>query len=166
MRIFLQILLCIVLVSGVFAGQINHQNTAHAQWPEPSPMARSNNTFAFNLYQRVNGQDGNLVFSPYSITQALGMLYQGAGGTTQQQIAETLALPAPDTDSAPQALANLTVSARLQLSKKPYRKPALKMSPALVTSTTGTLKAGQYRLAALFRAKQPFLPILMTTVSA
>ncbi len=96
MRIFLQILLCIVLVSGVFAGQVNHQNTAHAQWPEPSPMARSNNTFAFNLYQRVNEQDGNLVFSPYSITQALGMLYQGAGGTTQQQIAATLALPAPE----------------------------------------------------------------------
>jgi serpin B len=91
MRALLKILLCIILLSGVFAGHI-----ANAQWGESSPMARSNNTFAFNLYQRVKGQDGNLIFSPYSITQALGMLYLGAGGTTQQQIAETLALPAPE----------------------------------------------------------------------
>ena len=93
MRAIAKILLCIILMSVVLTGQI----TANAQYgPEGNPMARSNNTFAFNLYQQVKGQDGNLIFSPYSITQALGMLYLGAGGTTQQQIAETLALPAQE----------------------------------------------------------------------
>ena len=91
MRAVSKIVLCIILLSGVFAGQL-----VNAQWGESSPMAQSNNTFAFNLYQQVKGQDGNLIFSPYSITQALGMLYLGAGGTTQQQIAATLALPSED----------------------------------------------------------------------
>jgi serpin B len=91
MRAISKILLCIILLSSIFAGHM-----VNAQWAVGSPMAQSNNTFAFNLYQRVKGQDGNLIFSPYSITQALGMLYLGAGGTTQQQIAETLALPAPE----------------------------------------------------------------------
>jgi serpin B len=91
MRVVSKILLCIIVLSGIFAGHM-----VNAQYGSESPMARSNNTFAFNLYQRVKGQDGNLIFSPYSISQALGMLYLGAGGTTQQQIAETLALPAPE----------------------------------------------------------------------
>jgi serpin B len=93
MRTISKILLAIILLSSILAGQSH----AIAQYgTEGSPMARSNNTFAFNLYQRVKEQGGNLIFSPYSISQALGMLYLGAGGTTQQQIAETLALPAPE----------------------------------------------------------------------
>jgi serpin B len=85
-------MLCIIVLSSVFAG-----HRVNAQYgTEGSPMAQSNNTFAFNLYQQVKSQDGNLIFSPYSITQALGMLYLGAGGTTQQQIAATLALPASE----------------------------------------------------------------------
>jgi serpin B len=92
MRTISKILLCIILLSGVLAGHM-----VNAQYgTEGSPMAQSNNTFAFNLYQRVKEEDRNLIFSPYSISQALGMLYLGAGGTTRQQIAETLALPAPE----------------------------------------------------------------------
>lgn len=95
MRTPLQILLCLLLASSVFVGQSNGQAPAKALFElETSPMAQSNNTFAFNLYQRVREKDDNLIFSPFSITQALGMLYAGARGATQQQIAETLALPA------------------------------------------------------------------------
>lgn len=53
-------------------------------------LVEGNNTFAFNLYHAVAGEDGNLIFSPYSISAALAMLYAGAAGSTEQQIADTL----------------------------------------------------------------------------
>jgi serpin B len=51
-----------------------------------------NTDFAFDLYGklRVREPNGNLVFSPYSISSALAMTYAGARGDTEKQIAETL----------------------------------------------------------------------------
>ena len=48
-----------------------------------------NNEFAFDLLPnlRVNHQ-GNLFFSPYSISSAIGMLYNGAQGQTKEEIAK------------------------------------------------------------------------------
>lgn len=61
---------------------------------ESNPLSQSNNALAFSLYHTVKEESGgNLIFSPYSIFHALGMLYAGARGTTQQQMAEALALP-------------------------------------------------------------------------
>jgi len=41
-----------------------------------------NSAFAFDLYQSLRGQDGNLFFSPYSISSALAMTFAGARGDT------------------------------------------------------------------------------------
>ncbi len=46
--------------------------------------------FAFDLYQALREQDGNLFFSPHSISIALAMTYAGARGLTEQEMAETL----------------------------------------------------------------------------
>ncbi|GAH79187.1 unnamed protein product, partial [marine sediment metagenome] len=43
-----------------------------------------------DLYQAVRETDGNLFYSPYSISLALAMTYAGARGETEQQIADTL----------------------------------------------------------------------------
>lgn len=53
------------------------------------------NDFAFNLYQSLRQADGNLFYSPYSISIALAMTYAGARGDTAQQMSATLhyALP-------------------------------------------------------------------------
>jgi serpin B len=32
-----------------------------------APLVEGNSTFAFNLYQALKGEDGNLFYSPYSI---------------------------------------------------------------------------------------------------
>ena len=53
------------------------------------------NAFAFDFYHQVHGNDGNLVFSPYSISIASAMLYGGAGGETASQIASTLHFDLP-----------------------------------------------------------------------
>jgi len=49
-----------------------------------------NNAFAFDLYAKLRGQEGNLVFSPYSISTALAMTYAGARGKTAGQMEKVL----------------------------------------------------------------------------
>jgi serpin B len=51
--------------------------------------------FAFDLYQAVREENGNLFYSPYSISMALAMTYAGARGETEQQMADTLHFTLP-----------------------------------------------------------------------
>jgi len=53
-------------------------------------LADGNSTFAFDLYQALREEDGNLFYSPYSISLALVMTYAGARGETAQQMVDTL----------------------------------------------------------------------------
>jgi len=56
-------------------------------------IVKGNNKFAFDLYTELRGQEGNLFFSPYSISTALGMTYCGARGQTETQMAGVLNFP-------------------------------------------------------------------------
>lgn len=53
-----------------------------------------NSAFAFDLYQALPA-DANLMFSPYSISQALAMTYAGARGNTEQEMAAALHFTLP-----------------------------------------------------------------------
>ena len=53
-------------------------------------LTDGNGVFAFNLYKLVSQEEGNLFYSPYSISAALAMTYAGARGDTEKQIADTL----------------------------------------------------------------------------
>ena len=53
-------------------------------------IVRSNNRFAIDLYSVLRKEDGNLFFSPYSISTALAMTYCGARGKTAEEMAGTL----------------------------------------------------------------------------
>ena len=55
-----------------------------------SALVDGNNKFAVGLYQTLKSGEGNLFYSPYSISMALAMTYAGAKGTTAQQMADTL----------------------------------------------------------------------------
>jgi serpin B len=52
----------------------------------PDAAARANNFFAADLYRTLSGTDGNLFFSPYSITTALAMTREGARGETSSEM--------------------------------------------------------------------------------
>jgi len=52
--------------------------------------AEANNEFALELYAKLRDGEGNLFFSPYSISTALAMAYAGARGRTESQMAEVL----------------------------------------------------------------------------
>ena len=57
---------------------------------EQALLIEGNSAFAFELYQALKGEEGNLFYSPYSISLALAMTYAGARGETAEQMADTL----------------------------------------------------------------------------
>ena len=85
-----------------------------AQGEEPKPVAAAdrtavvegNNAFAFALYGQLRNRNGNLFFSPESISTALAMAYAGARGGTASEMAKTLhfTLPQPQLNPAMGAL--------------------------------------------------------------
>lgn len=46
----------------------------------------ASNQFAFDLYRRYSTEGGNILFSPYSISTALSMTYEGARGKTAKEM--------------------------------------------------------------------------------
>ena len=60
-----------------------------------SKLVKGNNNFAFNFYHAVGSQDGNVVYSPLSLSHALAMAYAGARGETAIQIARALEFDLP-----------------------------------------------------------------------
>lgn len=57
---------------------------------ETSSLVAGNNAFAIDLYSRLKDGGGNVFFSPYSISGCLAMVYAGARGGTEKQMAQVL----------------------------------------------------------------------------
>lgn len=56
-------------------------------------LAEGNQAFACDLYKSLSGDDGNIFFSPHSISTALAMTYAGAREITETQMSDTLHFP-------------------------------------------------------------------------
>jgi len=54
-------------------------------------VVRANNEFSFNLYSQLNKEvPGNIFYSPYSISTALAMTFEGAKGQTAEEMYKVL----------------------------------------------------------------------------
>ena len=62
-------------------------------------MVNHSNEFAFNLFRTAQDEKKSQILSPISITYALGMLNNGAGGETQEQINKVLGFGDTGADS-------------------------------------------------------------------
>ncbi len=58
-------------------------------------LAAGNRALATDLYQAVRSSDGNLFYSPYSVSLALAMAYAGARGETETEMAQALHFTLP-----------------------------------------------------------------------
>jgi serpin B len=86
-RAWTAVVLTVALAAGAAAGAAGpHAST-------DSALVEGNDQFAFDLYSRLRGQEGNVFFSPYSISTALGMTYAGARGPTAMEMATVLRFP-------------------------------------------------------------------------
>ncbi|MBN1390750.1 MAG: serpin family protein [Candidatus Thermoplasmatota archaeon] len=59
-------------------------------------LVNSSNEFSFDMYRQLLNGDDNIFFSPYSITIALGMAYEGARGETASEMLDVIELPEND----------------------------------------------------------------------
>jgi serpin B len=64
-------------------------------------LVDGNSAFALDLYQALKDTDGNLFYSPYSISEALAMTYGGARSETAKQMAGTLHFQLPQSQLHP-----------------------------------------------------------------
>jgi len=59
-------------------------------------LVKNNTRFAFDLYKNLQTSGANIFFSPYSISEAIAMVYAGAKNETSVQIANALRFTLPD----------------------------------------------------------------------
>lgn len=73
------------------------ENTINADSVRGYDIASANNAFAFDMYsqmtQQVTGDYENILFSPYSISAAMAICYEGAENTTKEQISNVFYFP-------------------------------------------------------------------------
>ena len=79
----------VVTAVGCFGGE---QKMAGSE-VQRQTVVQGNNEFALALFARLRENQGNLFFSPYSISTALAMTYAGARGDTKMQMAKVLHFP-------------------------------------------------------------------------
>jgi serpin B len=78
----------IAVISCVFATALSISSAEEK--PVLNDIVAGNNAFAIELYQKLKNAEGNLFFSPYSISTALAMTYAGARANTEKQMAATM----------------------------------------------------------------------------
>jgi serpin B len=82
------VVVVVVTAVGCFGGE---QRKADPE--SDKVVVQGNNEFALALFARLRENQGNLFFSPYSISTALAMTYAGARGQTETQMAKVLHFP-------------------------------------------------------------------------
>lgn len=87
-----------VVISGVFF-LVNDKSAVYAQsdgkaYSVDRELVNSNTEFALNIFKRLveEDKDQNIFISPFSISTALAMTYNGAEGTTKEAMSRTLSL--------------------------------------------------------------------------
>jgi serpin B len=101
MKRLLFLMLAIVMAAGLFgctqpaAAGLLKSDKARITSPavsqsDMSMLTNGDGEFAFDLYQVLSKEEGNVFYSPYSISLALAMTYAGARGETARQMADTL----------------------------------------------------------------------------
>jgi serpin B len=70
---------------------------ARAAPTDTTAVVSAINALGIDLYHAQSAGDGNLLFSPYSIQDALAMTYAGAAGDTRAEMQRVLHYPADDT---------------------------------------------------------------------
>ena len=83
----------VIVVSSVALASVLRAGPADQKAVANSGMAAvvdANNRFAIDLYSALDAGAGNVFFSPFSISTALAMAFEGARGTTADEMQQAL----------------------------------------------------------------------------
>lgn len=80
---------------------VSRENEPDVTPDNVAEVVAGNNRFALDLFHTVAETEGNLFFSPYSISTALAMTYAGAREETAAEMAETLHYTLPQAELHP-----------------------------------------------------------------
>lgn len=75
------VLLCELALSSILGGEAPDN---------VSKLVEGNSTFAFDMYSMIRKEEGNVFFSPYSISAALAMTYAGARSNTAAEMQKAM----------------------------------------------------------------------------
>lgn len=105
------------------SGKVDYNPNPNYTPDELEGLVVGHNQFSLELYKILAKQDENLVYSPYSLYQALTMIYAGAGGETANQFEQVLHDPVgnPQVHNLMNAL-NIALSSRnpnIDMEKQP-----------------------------------------------
>ncbi len=108
------------------------------------PFVEGITAFACDLYQWLKGNDGNIFFSPYSISTLMAMGYAGARGETEKQIANVFyfSLPQDQLHPAFKAL-NDAINRRSNATATPAVSPVASTDPKAFKLSTVNVVWGQ-----------------------
>ncbi len=96
------ILIAVILTSGCIVNPAPVLNTTGSTTGGVLNVTDANNQFAFELYSKLKeSEDGNIFFSPYSISTCLAMVYEGARGQTAEEIQGVFHFPINDSERRP-----------------------------------------------------------------
>ena len=71
---------------------------------ETGSVVDANNKFAIDMYSELKSEEGNIFFSPFSISTALAMTYEGAKGETAEQMKQVFYFPENNSEMRSQYL--------------------------------------------------------------
>jgi serpin B len=86
---------CAEPVSGEVLKSDKPRVVAAVNMADTAALVAGNSAFALDMYRKLGEKGGNLVFSPYSISQTLAMTYAGAAGSTEQDMARAMHFDLP-----------------------------------------------------------------------
>ena len=66
---------------------------------ELEALARANTAFALSFYDQIRDDDGNIIFSPLSLSLALSMTMAGAETTTEEAMLQALQMALPESEA-------------------------------------------------------------------
>ncbi|NIM19985.1 MAG: serpin family protein [Candidatus Latescibacteria bacterium] len=86
------LVIVLTVLAGIAVGEMDlvAESTELTESRETGDVVKSNNAFAVSLYDKLKREEGNLFFSPFSISTALAMTYAGAKGETASQMSNAL----------------------------------------------------------------------------
>lgn len=92
---------CRAAVGEIAKSETPRETSPSVAASEVESIVAGNTRFALDLYQQLTERDGNLFFSPYSISVALAMTYAGARGETASEMRGAVHFTLPQDDLHP-----------------------------------------------------------------